>query len=60
LTWDVLPCVIKGQVKQKNRIYNFELNAGGWFYVFCGNTILRFDNFKKQNEKYFLSKADNE
>jgi len=60
LTFEVLPCIIKGQLKQNKQNYNFEINAGAWMYVHCRDTVLIFGNFKKQNEKYFLSKADDE
>ena len=60
LSFEVLPCIIKGQLKQNNQNYYFEINAAAWMYVHCRDTVLIFGNFKKQNEKYFLSKADDE
>jgi hypothetical protein len=60
LTFEVLPCIIEGQLKQNKQTFNFEINAGAWMYVHCRDSVLIFGNFKKQNEKYFLSKADNE
>jgi hypothetical protein len=60
LSFEVLPCIIKGQLKQNNRSCNFEINADAWVYFHCSDTVLIFGNFNKQNEKYFLSKAVDE
>ena len=59
-SFDVLPCVIKGLISQGNRDYQFELNAGSWMYIDCADTTLIFGNFKREDEKYFLSAADKE
>ncbi|HYV91616.1 MAG TPA: hypothetical protein VE978_07535 [Chitinophagales bacterium] len=58
--FDNLPCVVNGQLKQKGHDFKFEINAGSWMLIFCSDTTLLLGNFKKQDEKYFLSKPWNE
>lgn len=53
----VYPCIINGQLKQNEQIFRFEVNAGSWMYVFCPDTTLILGNYKKQDEKYFISNA---
>ena len=55
--FDHLPCIISGKVEQNKQTYKFEINAGSWLWVFCPDTVVQLGNFKKENEKYFLSKA---
>jgi hypothetical protein len=33
LSFDVLPCIIKGQLEQNGKLYNFEVNGGSWLYI---------------------------
>lgn len=60
LTFDVLPCIIKGQLKQNGNIFDFEVNGGSWFYLKSSDTTLIFGNFKKEDEKYFIQKPRKE
>jgi hypothetical protein len=58
--WDlsflVLPCIIKGQLKQDGKLFNIEVNGGSWLYVESSDTTLILGNFKKEDEKYFIDK----
>ena len=60
-TWhtdfEVLPCVIIGQLIQNGQAYNFEINAGSWISVFNKDTVIRLGNYRKSHEKFFLVKA---
>jgi hypothetical protein len=53
----VLPCIIRGQLKQSGRSFEFEINAGSWMFVTGPDTTILLGSYKKQNEKYFISKA---
>lgn len=55
--FDVLPCIMTGQLKQNHQQYKIEINGGSWMYIFCRDTTLLLGSFTKQNEKYFISKA---
>ena len=60
LSFLVLPCIIKGQLKQKENMFDFEMNGGSWFYLKSPDTTLIFGNFKKEDEKYFIDKPSKE
>ncbi len=56
LTFDVLPCIISGELKQKDKIFKFEINAGSWMYIKSADTTIILGNYQKANQKFFLSK----
>ena len=60
--WDleflVLPCIVKGQVRQSNKSFDYEINAGSWVRITMADTTQYYGSYKKGNEKYFLEKAD--
>lgn len=58
--FDVLPCLINGQLEQNGHTYKFEINAGSWMTIYNEDSLLLLGNFEKQNEKYFISNAWNE
>lgn len=60
ILFDVLPCVIKGQLKQNGNIFDFEVNGGAWFYLKSADTTLIFGDFKKEDEKYFIERSTKE
>ncbi len=57
-TWDLAfaftTCVVNGQLKQKDQLFDYSLNAGSWFRVTCRDTSLLFGDFNKKDRKYFL------
>ena len=55
--FDVLPCIISGRLKQNGQSFRFEINGGSWMSVTGFDTTVLLGNYKKQNEKYFISKA---
>ncbi len=55
--FDVLPCVIKGELIQNSQQYQFEVNGGSWLYIRSSDTTLIFGSFNRENEKYFLLAA---
>jgi hypothetical protein len=58
IRFDVLPCIIKGQLEQDGTLYNFEVNGGSWLYIKSKDTILILGNFKKEDRKYFIEGPD--
>ncbi|MEO7044158.1 MAG: hypothetical protein ABI091_02540 [Ferruginibacter sp.] len=59
LTFDVLPCIITGKLKQNGKIYQFEINAGSWLYVFANGKSIILGDYNKSDKKYFVSFPDN-
>jgi hypothetical protein len=55
--FNVLPCVIQGEIVQEGVTFGFEVNAGSWTYISSKDTTLMLGSFKKENEKFFLSPA---
>jgi hypothetical protein len=55
LTFEFLPCIIIGEIKQKDKIFKFEINAGSWMYIKSNDTTIILGNYQKANQKYFLS-----
>ena len=51
------PCLYTGNIEQNELYYDYELNAGGWMVIFEADTNYWLGNFKKENEKCFLSSA---
>ncbi len=58
LTFEVLPCIVDGQLKQNGQVYKFEINAGSWMYIYSSDSTIILGNFKKMDEKYFLVPPD--
>jgi glucan-binding YG repeat protein len=54
LIFDMLPCIIKGQLKQKGALYNFEVNGGSWLYLKSKDTTMILGDYNKNDEKYFI------
>lgn len=54
LSFDVLPCIIKGQLKQNGEIYDFEVNGGSWLYLKSKDTTVILGNYNRNDEKYFI------
>jgi hypothetical protein len=57
LSFSVLSCVIQGEILQAGQHYIYELNAGSWLHVTCGDTTLLLGNYKKADKKFFLAEA---
>jgi hypothetical protein len=61
-TWDLAfafsTCIIEGQIRQQEQLFNYSLNAGSWFHIECRDTALLFGNYEKQDRKYFLDSAE--
>ena len=55
ICFDVLPCIIKGQLKQKGELYHFELNGGSWLYLKSKDTTVILGDYDSDDKKYFLS-----
>ena len=58
LTFDVLPCIITGQIKQNGKIYKFEMNAGSWLNVIANGKSIILGDYNKSDKKFFLSFPD--
>jgi hypothetical protein len=54
LTFEVLPCIIFGQLKQNGKLYDFEVNGGSWTYIRAHHTTIILGNYKKEDKKYFI------
>jgi tetratricopeptide (TPR) repeat protein len=54
LSFDVLPCIIKGQLKQKGQLYNFEVNGGSWLYLKSKDTTVILGDYNPDDQKYFI------
>lgn len=58
-TWDLAfaftTCIVDGQIKQKDQLFEYSLNAGSWFRITCRDTSLLYGNFNKGDRKYFLA-----
>ena len=52
--FDVLPCIVKGQLKQKGDIYNFEVNGGSWLFLKSKDTTIILGNYDPDDRKYFI------
>ena len=59
LTFEVLPCIVTGKLKQGAKTYRFEINAGSWAYIRNSDTTIILGDFKKSDRKYFLTPPDN-
>ena len=49
-----LTCMYEGKIRQNGKLFDFEMNAGGWFVIFEADTFYKFGNYKKENDNYFL------
>ena len=54
LRFDMLPCIIAGQLKQKGVLYHFEVNGGSWLYVKSKDTTVILGDYYRGDSKYFL------
>jgi hypothetical protein len=54
LSFEVLPCIISGQLKQNGKLYDFQVNGGSWTYIRAHHITIILGNYKKEDEKYFL------
>jgi hypothetical protein len=55
--FEVWPCIISGQLKQNGNTYKFEINGGSWMRITLDGKSILLGNFKKENEKFFISNA---
>jgi hypothetical protein len=55
--FDVLPCIVTGTLVQGGRNYTYELNAGSWLYVSCGDSTMILGSYAKEAKRYCLSSA---
>jgi hypothetical protein len=55
--FDVLPCIISGQLKQNGQSFKLEINGGSWMSVTVSDTTILLGNYRKHDEKYFISKV---
>ncbi len=53
LCFDVLPCVIKGQLKQNGQLYQFEVNGGSWLYLKSKDMTVILGDYDNDDKKYF-------
>lgn len=56
-TFSVFRCQYIGKLIQEDKIYDFSLNAGAWFYISDGDSSAYFGSFNKQNNYLFLDGA---
>jgi hypothetical protein len=54
LSFDVLPCIIKGQLMQKGERYPFEVNGGSWLYIKSKDTTVILGDYYPADRKYFI------
>ncbi len=61
-TWDLAfafsTCIVEGQLKQKDQLFEYSLNAGSWFIITCRDTSLLFGDYNKKDRKFFLDYAE--
>ncbi len=55
--FDVLPCALNARIKQNNKVFRLEINAGSWFTVSAGDSSIYYGNYNIENSGLFLSKA---
>ena len=53
--FDVWPCIIIGQLKQKGELYHFEVNGGSWLYLKSKDTTIILGDYNPHDKKYFIS-----
>jgi hypothetical protein len=53
--FDVLPCIIVGEIEQDKSIYQYEMNGGSWIYIRSPDTTFILGIFSTEEKKYFLS-----
>jgi transposase len=51
----VLACSKYAKVAQQQREYSIEINAGSYFTVIGQDSSMRFGNYNKKDEQYFLA-----
>jgi hypothetical protein len=51
-----LPCSITGQLKQKDRTFEFQINGGSWLTVMNNDTTIYFGYFKPDSDDLFISR----
>lgn len=60
--WDLAfvftTCIVTGQIKQDEDIFEYSINAGSWFRVTCRDTSLLYGNFNNVDRTFFLYDAD--
>ena len=54
ICFDFLPCIIKGQLKQNGKLYNFEVNGGSWLYLKSKDTTVILGDYNVADKKYFI------
>jgi len=54
LSFDVLPCIMKGQLKQNGKLYHFEVNGGSWLYLKSRDTTVILGDYDTDDQKYFI------
>jgi hypothetical protein len=59
LNFDVLPCIMKGQLKQNGYVYDFEVNSGSWLYLKQIDTTLIFGDYNQGDRKLFIQGPNN-
>ncbi len=52
-----LPCEIQGKLLQSKIEYPFTVNGGGWIKIVSVDSIYTLGNYKKENDRYFLTTA---
>ena len=48
------PCVVSGQLNQKNQTFEFNINAGSWLTIKLPDTIIHFGYFDQTYRHLFL------
>jgi hypothetical protein len=54
LSFDMLPCIIRGRLRQKGNIYDFEVNGGSWLYLRSKDTTVILGDYFPGDKKYFI------
>jgi hypothetical protein len=54
LSFDMLPCIIKGRLRQKGKIYDFEVNGGSWLYLKSKDTTVILGDYFSGDKRYFI------
>lgn len=61
-TWDLAfaftTCVVNGQLKQNDEVFDYSVNGGSWFRVICRDTSMLFGDFNKRDGKFFLDSVE--
>jgi hypothetical protein len=54
LNFEVLPCIMKGRLKQNGEVYHFEVNGGSWLYLKSKYRTIIMGDYNRGDRKLFI------